>query len=124
MDAGSHYDLLVIGSGSAARGVASRCRAAGWRVGVIDHRPLGGTCALRGCDPKKMMVSAEEALDAARRMAGRGVRGSLSIDWPELVAFKRGFTDPIPGERRAAYRGRPRDRLPLHAGELDLRSPG
>jgi len=47
---------------------------AGWKVALIDHRPFGGTCALRGCDPKKMLVSGEEAVDAGRRMRDRGPR--------------------------------------------------
>ncbi len=42
------FDLIVIGSGSAAGAVASRCRGAGWTVAMIDKRPFGGTCALRG----------------------------------------------------------------------------
>ena len=62
------YDLIVIGSGTAAQVAIARVRKRGWRVAVIDHRPFGGTCALRGCDPKKMLVSGEEAIDAARRM--------------------------------------------------------
>jgi phytoene dehydrogenase-like protein len=56
------YDLLVIGSGAAAQAASVRVRAAGWQVAVIDHRPFGGTCALRGCDPKKMLVSGAEAI--------------------------------------------------------------
>ena len=43
------YDLVVIGAGTAAMGVATRVRAAGWTVAVADFRPFGGTCALRGC---------------------------------------------------------------------------
>src|SRR5438094_5095199 len=97
------YDLVAIGSGSAATTAAMRVAAAGWSVAVVDHRPLGGTCALRGCDPKKMMVSAEEAVDWSRRMTGRGVRGELRIDWSELIAFKRSFTDPIPEKRRTQF---------------------
>ncbi len=101
------YDLVVIGSGTAAQVASARVRAAGWRVAVIDHRPFGGTCALRGCDPKKMLVSGEEAIDAARRMHGHGVAGELSIDWAALIAFKRSFTGPVPGrqERRYAEQG-------------------
>lgn len=71
---------------------------------VIDHRPFGGTCALRGCDPKKMMVSAEEALSASRHMLDRGIDGKLHIDWPALVRFKRSFTDPIPAKREKELR--------------------
>lgn len=97
------YDLIVIGSGTAAQVAVGRVRAAGWSVVVIDHRPFGGTCALRGCDPKKMLVSGEEAIDAAARMAGRGVTGAVAIDWPQLIAFKRTFTDPVPGKQARRY---------------------
>jgi ribulose 1,5-bisphosphate synthetase/thiazole synthase len=59
------YDVVVIGSGTAASTVASRCRAAGWTIAVIDSRPFGGTCSLRGCDPKKILVGATEAIECA-----------------------------------------------------------
>ncbi len=92
-----HYDLVVIGTGSAASVAAFRCRAARWTVAVIDSRPFGGTCALRGCHPKKMLVSAAEVLDGTARMAGKGVRTtSIAIDWPELMRFKRSEIDPSP----------------------------
>ena len=97
------YDLIVIGTGTAAQVAVAKVRAADWSVAVIDHLPFGGTCALRGCDPKKMLVSGEEAVDAAARMSGRGVQGALSIDWPQLMAFKRSFTDPIPDKQEQRY---------------------
>ena len=97
------YDLIVIGSGTAAQVAIARVRERGWRVAVIDHRPFGGTCALRGCDPKKMLVSGEEAIDAARRMRSHGIDGDLRIDWPALMAFKRSFTDPIPAKQDQHY---------------------
>jgi glutathione reductase (NADPH) len=101
------YDLVVIGSGTAAQVASFRVRAAGWSVAVIDHLPFGGTCALRGCDPKKMLISGAEAIDMAWRMRGRGVTGERGISWPELIAFKRTFTDPVPAnqERRYAEHG-------------------
>src|SRR5215469_1971521 len=97
------YDLVIIGSGTAAQVASARVRAAGWTVAVIDHRPFGGTCALRGCDPKKMLISGAEAIDAAYRMRGKGVTGEVSIDWRELMAFKRTFTDPIPMKHQQRY---------------------
>jgi glutathione reductase (NADPH) len=97
------YDVIVIGTGTAARVVAGRLRHAGRTVAVVDHRPFGGTCALRGCDPKKMLVSGAEAVDWGRRMHRRGVTGELRIDWQELIAFKRTFTDPIPQKREADF---------------------
>lgn len=66
------YDLVVIGSGTAAQVVSARVRKAERTVAVVDHRPFGGTCALRGCDPKKMLISGAEAIDAAHRMQGHG----------------------------------------------------
>jgi glutathione reductase (NADPH) len=97
------YDLVVIGSGTAAQVASARVRKAGRTVAVVDHRPFGGTCALRGCDPKKMLLSGAEAIDAARRMQGHGVAGELRINWPELIAFKRTFTDPVPQKQEARY---------------------
>ncbi len=97
------YDLIVIGTGTAAQTASGRIRKAGRSVAVIDHRPFGGTCALRGCDPKKMLVSGAEAIDVAHRMQGRGVDGEVRIDWKDLIAFKRSFTDPVPGNNEQSF---------------------
>ena len=111
------FDLIAIGTGSAASGVTSRCRAAGWEVAIVDSRPFGGTCALRGCDPKKVLVGAAEAVDWTRRMKGKGIHAAeLQIDWPELIPFKRSFTEPVTKRREddfakagiAAFHGRAR----------------
>lgn len=83
------FDLVVVGTGVTSA-VASRCREAGWTVAVIDSRPFGGTCALRGCVPKKILVGAAEAVDHARDMDRNGVpAGTLTIDWPALMRFKQ-----------------------------------
>ncbi|SDK08175.1 glutathione reductase (NADPH) [Paenibacillus sp. OK060] len=90
------YDLIAIGTGSAASSVISRCAEAGWKIAVIDEREFGGTCALRGCDPKKVLAGAAELIDWNERMKGKGVEGNASIQWSELMAFKRTFTESIP----------------------------
>ena len=91
------FDVVVIGTGSAACVVATRCRKAGRQVAIIDSRPFGGTCALRGCDPKKVLVGATEVIDWNRRMQDKGIRAQQTrIDWPELMRFKRTFTEPVP----------------------------
>jgi glutathione reductase (NADPH) len=97
------YDLLVLGTGTAASTVASTVRAAGWRVGVIDFRPFGGTCSLRGCDPKKVLVGAAGAVDRVKRGRRKGVAGNARLAWPELMAFKRRFTDPVPEQREQSF---------------------
>ena len=97
------FDLIVIGTGTAAQVGAERVRKAGLSVAVIDHRPFGGTCALRGCGPKKVLVSGAEAVDLARRMQRRGVAGDVRINWNDLIAFKRTFTDPVPAKREKDF---------------------
>jgi len=98
MPSEEYFDLVVIGAGTGAISVARACGDAGWKVAIVDCLPYGGTCALRGCDPKKMLVGVTEALDWSRRMKGRGVRAKgLGIDWADLMAFKRTFTDAMPG---------------------------
>lgn len=100
-----NYDLVALGTGTAASKVAKRCREAGWRVAVVDDRAFGGTCALRGCEPKKTLRTVAAALDQARRLADVGLvaDGGLRIDWPALMAFKRSFTDPVPGRKAEEY---------------------
>ena len=97
------HDLAIIGTGTAAMVAAMRVQNAGWNVAVIDEKPFGGTCALRGCDPKKMLIAGTEVIDGFRRMQGHGVTGSAGINWPELMAFKRTFTDPVPAKNEARY---------------------
>ena len=99
-----NFDIVVIGSGSAASAVAFRCRAAGRNMAIIDVRPFGGTCALRGCDPKKVLVGAAETLDRARRGEGSGVAAeSLRLVWRDLMRFKRTFTTPVPAQREEKF---------------------
>lgn len=101
------FDLIVIGTGAAASTVAWKCHSAGWKVAVVDSRPFGGTCALRGCDPKKVLVGAAEVIDSNHRMQDKGlcntVTKGIKINWPELMQFKRTFTEPVPKNREEAY---------------------
>ncbi|MFQ4147082.1 hypothetical protein AAGW05_00035 [Arthrobacter sp. LAPM80] len=62
----------------------------------MDALPCGGTCALRGCDPKKILRRGAEIIDAANLTRNKGISGDrLSIDWPALMRHKRGFTDGV-----------------------------
>src|SRR5436309_9347610 len=99
-----NFDLVVIGTGAAGASAANGCRNAGWNVAIIDARPFGGTCALRGCDPKKVLVGAAELMDWNRRMQGKGIASEQTeIDWPALMRFKRSFTDPVPENQNRGY---------------------
>jgi glutathione reductase (NADPH) len=98
------YDLIVIGTGAGGSGPATRCHQAGWRVAIVDDQPYGGTCALRGCDPKRVLVGAAELTDWHRRMHDSGVPGDARIDWAALMRFKRTFTEPVPTRVEAGFR--------------------
>lgn len=98
------YDLIVIGTGVAASTVASTCRSEGWSVAVIDSRPFGGTCPLRGCDPKKVLLNAAGLVDRHGRARSQGVvKGPADCDWSNLIRFKREFTEPVPKSREAGF---------------------
>src|SRR3954454_410064 len=81
------FDMITIGAGSG--GVASSRRAGsyGARVGIVEESRIGGTCVLRGCVPKKLLVLGPLFAHAFADAAGFG--GSLappSFDWPGLIA--------------------------------------
>lgn len=97
-------DLIVVGTGAAAQSVAFPCREAGWSVAVVDSDPFGGTCQLRGCDPKKVMVGVSELVDWARRMQDRGLSGPRpELVWPDMIRFKRTFVDGVPAAMDRAF---------------------
>ncbi len=101
------FDLLVIGSGPAASRVSDKCAEEGWSVAIAESRKFGGTCALRGCNPKKVFVRAAEVVDAARRSDGKLCNaGGIAVNWPDLMKFKRSFTDDIPNNSRESFEGK------------------
>lgn len=98
------FDLIVLGTGEAGAAAAHKCRRAGWSVGIVDCLAYGGTCALRGCDPKKVLVGIAELTDWSHRMQGKGItEQSLAINWSQLIKFKRTFTDPVPLNSQASF---------------------
>ena len=55
---GSNFDLIVIGAGSGGVAAARRSAALGAKVAIIEADRVGGTCVIRGCVPKKLMMYA------------------------------------------------------------------
>ncbi len=82
-------DLFVIGGGSGGVRAARVAAEYGARVAIAEASRWGGTCVIRGCVPKKLLVYASEVsrqLDDAR---GQGwTIGDPSFDWPTLIAAK------------------------------------
>ena len=100
--AGEEYDLIVLGTGSGGAASARKCKAAGWTVAVVDDQPYGGTCAVRGCDPKKVLVGAADVFSWQRRMQGFGLDGGATLNWRDLIEFKKTFTEPVPSRTERA----------------------
>ena len=94
----SDFDVIVVGTGVAGQTAASELAEAGLRVAVAERREYGGTCSLRGCEPKKTLYAAARAVESVRALAASGASGEVCIDWPALIAFKRSFTHPKPAE--------------------------
>ncbi|MBC2186764.1 NAD(P)/FAD-dependent oxidoreductase [Listeria sp. FSL L7-0253] len=98
------YDLVVIGSGASGTTVAFEAQAAGLKVAIIEERSWGGTCVLRGCDPKKVLVGAAEARKLSTRLRGKGIKQAATISWTDLMAFKETFVEDVPESRLESFR--------------------
>ena len=94
------YDIIIIGTGTAGRTLAGRAESSGLKFAIIDSREYGGTCPLRGCDPKKVLAGVSEAVDWNNRLIGKGSGSDkpFEIDWHSLIKFKRTFTENYPPE--------------------------
>ncbi len=81
------YDLFVIGAGSGGLSAAKRAADYGARVAIAEHDLVGGTCVIRGCVPKKLMVYASGFFDAYQDALGYGWSNvQSSFDWQRLLA--------------------------------------
>ena len=86
MTASYDYDLFVIGAGSGGVRAARVSAAHGARVAIAEEYKVGGTCVIRGCVPKKLLVYGAhfaEDLQDARRF-GWKMHGHARFDWPTL----------------------------------------
>ncbi|MEO6961954.1 MAG: NAD(P)/FAD-dependent oxidoreductase [Puia sp.] len=87
------FDVIVIGTGS-GYGVARRCAVAGKKTAIVDNQPFAGTCALRGCDPKKVLVGIAHILSLNKQLQGKGIASVATSSWNDLMNFKKSFTEP------------------------------
>jgi glutathione reductase (NADPH) len=91
------YDLIVLGAGNAGQAAASTAREAGKSVLLVESRDVGGTCPLRGCVPKKVLVAAAENLEQIRLSEKHGVTtGPAKLDWAKLIKRKQTFVKGAP----------------------------
>lgn len=83
------YDLFVIGGGSGGVRAGRLAGSLGKRVAIAEEYRFGGTCVIRGCVPKKLLVYASQFPEHFEDAAGYGWQvGETSFDWKKLVAAK------------------------------------
>jgi glutathione reductase (NADPH) len=82
-------DLFVIGAGSGGVRAARVASSHGARVMIAEEYRVGGTCVIRGCVPKKLLVYASRYTHEFEDAAGYGwTVPKASFDWPTLIANK------------------------------------
>ena len=82
-------DLFVIGAGSGGVRAARIAAGHGASVMVAEEYRVGGTCVIRGCVPKKLLVYASRYADDFEDAAGYGwTVPEPAFDWPKLIANK------------------------------------
>src|SRR3954470_14522210 len=83
------YDLFVIGGGSGGVRASRMASLTGARVALAEEWRMGGTCVIRGCIPKKLLVYASQFSENVKDAAGYGWDfGDARFDWPTLIANK------------------------------------
>jgi len=92
------FDLLTIGAGSGGVAASRRAAALGARVGICEDSRVGGTCVIRGCVPKKLLVYGAQVADAVADAAGYGwTIPKADFDWSRLIAAKDAEIDRLNG---------------------------
>jgi glutathione reductase (NADPH) len=82
------YDLIVIGAGSGGVRAARVSAQLGAKVAIIEEYRVGGTCVIRGCVPKKLLVYASRYRDLFELAGSFGWQVDAKFDWPTLIANK------------------------------------
>ena len=83
------FDLIVIGAGSGGLATSKRAAAHGAKVAIIETSRVGGTCVIRGCIPKKLMVYASQLGQAREVALDYGWQDTLgAMDWERLRTMR------------------------------------
>lgn len=92
------FDLITIGAGSGGVRASRMAAKAGARVAVVENSRVGGTCVMRGCVPKKLLVYAAHFAHDFKDARGFGWDvPEFSHDWGELIANKNVELDRLEG---------------------------
>ncbi|WP_138498564.1 glutathione-disulfide reductase [Nostoc sp. PA-18-2419] len=80
------YDLFVIGAGSGGLAASKRAASYGAKVAIAEYDLVGGTCVIRGCIPKKLMVYGSHFPALFTEASGYGWKvGNTELDWEHFI---------------------------------------
>ncbi len=83
------YDLITIGAGSGGVRASRRAAALGKKVAIVENLRVGGTCVMRGCVPKKLLVLGSHFAEDFEDARGYGWTVDAPVfDWPALIQAK------------------------------------
>jgi glutathione reductase (NADPH) len=92
------YDLFTIGAGSGGVRASRIAGGHGANVAIAEEHRYGGTCVIRGCVPKKMLVYASEFAESLHHAQNKGLTiGDVSFDWATLRDFVNSDVDRLEG---------------------------
>ena len=92
------YDLFTIGAGSGGVRASRIAGGYGAKVAIAEEHRYGGTCVIRGCVPKKMLVYASMFADELHHAKNKGFTlGEISFDWAKLRDFVNSDVDRLEG---------------------------
>ncbi len=92
------FDLFTIGAGSGGVSGSRRAAEYGARVGICEDGRVGGTCVMRGCVPKKLLVYGAHVAEELAEAAGFGwTIPTPSFSWPSLIEAKNRELDRLNG---------------------------
>jgi glutathione reductase (NADPH) len=118
----ANYDLITIGAGSGGVAASRRAAAHGARVLIVENDRVGGTCVIRGCVPKKLMMYAagfRELMREAGAFGWHGIEGRFEMS--RWAAAKKAEIDRL----EDIYRGLLGNAgVELLAGQARIVSPG
>jgi glutathione reductase (NADPH) len=115
------FDLFVIGGGSGGVRAARVAASMGKRVGIAEEYRFGGTCVIRGCVPKKLLVYASEFPDHFHDAKGYGWSvGETHFDWSSLISAKDREIARLEGLYR---QGLENHHAEIHASRAELIGP-
>jgi glutathione reductase (NADPH) len=93
----AHFDLIVLGGGSGSVACARRAGSYGAKVAVCEDNRVGGTCVIRGCIPKKLMLYGAVFQGHFRAARGYGWEVQARLDWRALIEARDREIDRLNG---------------------------